>query len=323
MGSQKEALRTGFTFSHILTTLRQCEVGAIYVGEPVARQEWQIFLSLVLSFASRDEPNKLSELQQSLTNGGVVHITVEGVMESDIGDEEEAKEVAKRTYQQSVAVTKEVVNSVRMGRTASVKKVKRAVQNIVDQVLQNEVSLVGLTTLRDYDEYTFTHSVNVCIFSVSVGKRLGLSKIQLYDLGLTALLHDVGKTKIDTELLTAPRKLTNEEFEEIKSHTTTGYKVLRKCRFGEKSIPLSALDHHEKLDGSGYPSGKTRISKAAQIIGVIDCYEALTNNDRPYRSAMGAFETLSQVIGEESKKGKYDVEIYQNFVKSLGSIVSH
>src|SRR6185436_9544580 len=82
---------------------------------------------------------------------------------------QEAREVAKRTYAQGVAVTKEVVNIIRLGRTSSVKKVKRAVQMIVNQVLTNETSIMGLTTLRDYDEYTFTHSVNVCIFAVALG----------------------------------------------------------------------------------------------------------------------------------------------------------
>ena len=83
--------------------------------------------------------------------------------------------MAKRTYSQGVAVTKDVVNGVRLGRAASLKKVKRVVQGIVDQVLNNETSLMGLTTLRDYDEYSFTHSVNVCIFSIALGRKIGLT----------------------------------------------------------------------------------------------------------------------------------------------------
>src|SRR5204863_1588131 len=114
---------------------------------------------------------------------------------------ERQKEAAKRTYARSVAVTKEVINSIRIGRTANVKKVKRAVQAIVDQVLNNEASLVGLTTLRDYDEYTFTHSVNVCIFSVALGRKLSFTKLQLYDLGIAALFHDVGKSRVPLEVL--------------------------------------------------------------------------------------------------------------------------
>ena len=139
-------------------------------------------------------------------------------------------------------------------------------------------------------------------------------------LGLCALLHDVGKTKINPDILTAPRKLAPEEFEEIKSHTTIGYNILRKCKFEDKSISLSALEHHEKLDGSGYPANKSRICMQAQLIGIIDCYEALTNDDRPYRRAMGAFDTLNQFIGKDEKDGKYNKELFVQFVKSLGNV---
>ncbi|MBI2614469.1 MAG: hypothetical protein HYW52_02075, partial [Gemmatimonadetes bacterium] len=178
------------SFGHVLGTLRQCGIGTMRVDSDVERREWQVFVSLLLNFATREaNPNKLYELQQRMVQGNVAHIVIEPPLESDedLDDQERAKEVAKKTYERSVAVTKEVVSSVRMGRSASVKKVKRAVQSIVDQVLSNEASLVGLTTLRDYDEYTFTHSVNVCIFAVTIGRRLGLSKLQLFDLGMAAL----------------------------------------------------------------------------------------------------------------------------------------
>jgi HD-GYP domain-containing protein (c-di-GMP phosphodiesterase class II) len=107
-------------------------------------------------------------------------------------DREHAKERAKRTYTQGVAATRELMASVRIGGSPNIKKIKRVVQGIVDQILSEETSLIGLTTIRDYDEYTFTHSVNVCIFAVALGKRLGLGKLQLYDLGMAALFHDIG-----------------------------------------------------------------------------------------------------------------------------------
>ncbi len=102
------------------------------------------------------------------------------------------------------------------------KKVKRAVQLIVDQVLNNETSLVGLTTIRDYDEYTFTHSVNVCIFSVALGKKLGLRKLQLYDLGMTALLHDVGKARVPLEILNKTTGLDEQEWRVMQAHPWLG-----------------------------------------------------------------------------------------------------
>ena len=104
------------------------------------------------------------------------------------------------------------MTSVRMGASPNIKKIKRVVQGIVDQILNEETSLIGLTTIRDYDEYTFTHSVNVCIFSVALGKRLGLTKLQLYDLGMAALFHDIGKSRVPQALLNKTGGLTDDEW---------------------------------------------------------------------------------------------------------------
>ena len=99
-----------------------------------------------------------------------------------------------------------------MGQTPNIKKIKRVVQTIVDQILNEETSLVGLTTIRDYDEYTFTHSVNVCIFSVALGRRLGLTRLQLFDLGLAALFHDIGKSRVPLGVLNKSENLTDEDW---------------------------------------------------------------------------------------------------------------
>ena len=137
-------------------------------------------------------------------------------------DREKSKEVAKRTYAQSVAVTQDLMTSVRMGGRPNIKKIKRVVQGIVDQILNEETSLIGLTTIRDYDEYTFTHSVNVCIFSVALGKRLGLGKVQLYDLGMAALFHDIGKSRVPAEILNKSGGLTDDEWRLIAAHPWLG-----------------------------------------------------------------------------------------------------
>jgi putative nucleotidyltransferase with HDIG domain len=172
-----------------------------------------------------------------------------------------------------------------------------------------------------YTDYsTILHSINVMAFAIGFASHMKYSRSKVKTLGLCALLHDVGKTKVNQEILTAPRRLTDEEFEEMKSHTTTGYKILSECNFSNKDISLVALEHHEKLDGSGYPKNKTKISEPAQIIGIIDCYEALTNDCRPYRSAMGAFDTLYEIIGKDVKAGKFNQEIYCEFVRSLGGV---
>jgi HD-GYP domain-containing protein (c-di-GMP phosphodiesterase class II) len=220
-----------------------------------------------------------------------MHVVVEPPIESeeDMEDQEHAKEVAKKTYERSVAVTKEVVSSVRMGRSASVKKVKRAVQSIVDQVLSNEASLVGLTTLRDYDEYTFTHSVNVCIFSVAIGRRLGLSKLQLYDLGMAALLHDVGKSRVPLDVLNKTGALSEEEWRIMQAHPWLGVLTLFGLR-GYGEIPyrgmIVAYEHHMKTDLSGYPKSirARQLSVFSKIVAVADGFDAATTR-RAYQTA--------------------------------------
>ena len=205
-------------------------------------------------------------------------------------------------------------------RSGSLEGVSETVNILVSDYSKESDVVKNLIDMSYKDYSTILHSINVMAFVLGFASYIGFSRAESKVLGLGALLHDVGTTKIDQEILIAPRKLTNEEFEEMKSHTTIGYNILSKCKFKDRDIALSALEHHEKLDGSGYPNNKTKISRTAQIIGVIDCYEALTNDDRPYRNAMGTFDTLNNIIGEDVKKGKFSKEIYFQFVRSLGGV---
>ena len=129
-------------------------------------------------------------------------------------------------------------------------------------------------------------------------------------------MHDVGKEKINDDILTAPRRLADEEFKEMQSHTNMGFQILSKCKFANPDIKSTALQHHERIDGSGYPNGFRRISRIAQIVGLIDCYEALTNDDRPYRNALDSFKALT-ILKDEIKAGKFKRKIFEKFAYSL------
>ncbi|MBN2207702.1 MAG: HD domain-containing protein, partial [Candidatus Coatesbacteria bacterium] len=135
-------------------------------------------------------------------------------------------------------------------------------------------------------------------------------------LGLAALLHDVGKTKIDQSIVRANRKLTDDEFAEIKKHPTMGYDILRECDFTQNVVFQGAHEHHEKLNGSGYPRGIRDVSAAGQIIGIVDSYEAITNDDRPYRSAMDPIKALA-LIKDEVEAGRIDRGLFERFARSL------
>jgi len=242
------------SFSHILSVFRQCGVGAVRVAEGVDRRQLAVFVSLLLSFAATEAtPGKIYDLGQKMIEGGITRILLEPPVETEenLEESERQKEAAKRTYTQGVAVTREVVNSIRMGRTANVKRVKRAVQAIVDQVLNNESSLMGLTTIRDYDEYTFTHSVNVCIFSIALGRKLGLTKLQLYDLGMAALFHDVGKARVPLEVLNKEGGLTEEEWRIMQAHPWLGVLTL----FG-RTLEQLRIRHVRTQVNSPWTNGK-------------------------------------------------------------------
>ncbi len=170
--------------------------------------------------------------------------------------------------------------------------------------------------ISDKDYTTALHSVNVMALAIRYAISQRFNKIQTKLLGLCALLHDVGKTKTDQEILKAPRKLSDEEFAKIKSHPTQGYNLLKRCKFSNPEVKLTALQHHEKLDGSGYPSGLTQLSDFSRIISILDCFEALTNDERPYRDSMIPFKALD-LIQKDVIAGKLDKEIFAKFIYSL------
>ena len=287
------------SFGHVLTTFTQCGIGVLRVSPAVDRREWQVFISELLRFSARgDDANSVLQLRQRLGLGGVEHIVVEPPPEGEgeQPDEERRKQGAKRTYERSLAVTKDLIGSTRMGRVGNVRKVKRAVQNIIDQVLSNEVTLVGMTNLRDYDDYTFTHSLNVCIFSLAIAKRLGFTRRQLFELGMAALCHDIGKGRLPLETLNKPGKHTPEERRAMQSHTYRGALSLFELReYGE--IPyrsmIAAYEHHMKIDLTGYPKSvrERNMSLFSRIVAMADVFDAATS-DRVYQKKMTPDEVL-------------------------------
>ncbi len=318
------ALENYASFSHVLQVMRTCGVGAIRLDANVDRRQLQILVSLLLAHSTGEtSPDTIHEIAGKLSEASASHITVEPPFETDesVADTERAKEAAKRTYARSVAVTKEVINSLRMGRTANVKRVKRAVQAIVDQVLNNESSLLGLTTLRDYDEYTFVHSVNVCIFSVALGRKLGLTKLQLYDLGITALFHDVGKSRVPLEVLNKEGGLTEEEWRILQAHPWLGVLTLFGLR-GYGEIPYRGMvvcyEHHMKTDLTGYPKAirPRSLSIFSKIVAVADGFDAATSR-RVYQTVPIQPDQVLKEMWENPRRG-YDRVVVKAFINLIG-----
>ena len=201
-------------------------------------------------------------------------------------------------------------------RSGSLEALSETVDILVTEYTSESDVIKYILDVSVKDYTTVLHSVNVMALVLGYAGYMNYPLDKKRILGLSALLHDVGKTKINTELLTAPRKLTDEEFLEIQRHTTMGYSILNNCKFRNKEIKFAALQHHEKLDGSGYPDRLTQISEVAKIIGFIDCYEALTNDDRPYRSAMDPLKAL-ELMKYDVEAGKFEKRLFEKFAYSL------
>ncbi len=212
-----------------------------------------------------------------------------------------------------IAIVEETYDEPRSG---SIEGLSETVNLLVSD-LANETDVIRNLLFVSHKDYTTVlHSINVMALVIGYASNENYSLAEKKKMGLAALLHDVGKAKIATEILSAPRKLTNDEFKKMKSHTIVGHRILSSCKFASPEIKLSALQHHEKIDGNGYPRGINRISKVAQIVGLVDCYEALTSDDRPYRNALDPFKALT-IIKDDVVAGKYSRKIFEKFCYSL------
>jgi len=201
--------------------------------------------------------------------------------------------------------------------SGSIEGMKETVGILVSEFTKDFNVVKSLLDLAAKDYTTVLHSVNVMALALGYARYVNYDQGQKRILGLAALLHDVGKVRIKTEVLQAPRQLTNDEFREVQQHTLKGYNILDKCKFSNPEIKMTALQHHEKLDGTGYPLQTFKITEFAQIVSIIDCYEALTNDDRLYRKSMTPLNALEIIQSEIVDTGKFSKEIFKNFARLL------
>jgi len=195
-------------------------------------------------------------------------------------------------------------------------KIKKTVTDIVDNLLVNKDIVVNLTDIRTVDDYTFSHSVNVCVLCLLTAISLNYPKKDLELLGVGALLHDIGKVRVSNAILNKPAVLTSKEFEEIKRHSLLGYEILKVQRDISHLSALVAYQHHEKYNGSGYPNGLTAngIHEFSRIVGMVDVYDALTA-DRVYRKAYQPYEAFEMLAG--SGNYLFDYGLIQAFLSNV------
>ncbi|MFH1262293.1 MAG: HD-GYP domain-containing protein [Pseudomonadota bacterium] len=231
------------------------------------------------------------------------------------------KRTALRNYVKAVDVVKDCAGKIGSNQTFETRRAKRVVYNLVDVCLKEGFAFMGLSNIKNYDDYTFNHSVNVCIIAVQFGKNLGLTKNQLGELGVAALFHDYGKLAIPREILNKPGKFDDAEWEVMKSHPIQAVKTLLDQQKGFQEADfkkmIAAFEHHRSYDCTGYP--QTGINKPmnfySKVVAIADAYDAMTTH-RVYQRAMLPTIALRTLI--DNAGTKFDPLLVKAFVNTVG-----
>lgn len=188
--------------------------------------------------------------------------------------------------------------------------------HLMRTITENNAIAVDIDALKVSDEYTFKHSVDVAAMAMIIAKKYGLSDREIYEIGVAGLLHDIGKSKIPPEILNKPGRLTDDEFAIMKQHSLIGYKILKDKADISEAVRLGVLQHHEKINGSGYPMGVAsgKISIYARILAVADIYDALVT-ERPYKKGFSKRDAVEMIM---SMTAELDFDAMKSF---LGSVI--
>lgn len=192
---------------------------------------------------------------------------------------------------------------------------KSIADDLMKAINDNDALAVDIGTLKVSDEYTFKHSVDVATMAMIIAKKKKMSKQEIYDIGIAGLLHDIGKSKIPNEILNKPGKLTDEEFEVMKQHTVQGYNILKDKSMLSDNIKLGVLQHHEKINGRGYPFGleASQITTFAKIMSVVDIYDALVT-ERPYKPGFSPRDAVEMIM---AMTAELDMDALKGFLRSV------
>ncbi|MDR3134931.1 MAG: HD-GYP domain-containing protein [Deltaproteobacteria bacterium] len=225
---------------------------------------------------------------------------------------------AAKAYSKALDTSKALVAACRMNKRIEVSEVQEDVDELVESVSRNRDALTALIKLRHFDDYTYTHSLNVSVLSISAGKSLGLTNEELKILGLGTMFHDLGKLRIPDNILNKPGKLTDEEFAIMRNHSALSAEIIQEQNLNvNEQVIMVARSHHERIDGSGYPDHLQgeQIPPLATICGLSDVYDALTS-DRVYHKGMLPHDALKFIY---SLRGThFQPDWVDRFVQSVG-----
>ena len=314
-------------YHSLMTEFERRSLGGVRLLHGVSGAELERFIQL---FIAAEDPMLAERFSEAIAEASIEHIMPVPASElenpdlKDLDDPlEKASERrrAKRVFWRAVLGTKKVLLRAKQNGRPDLRHAKRLVQPLVDSVMKHEYSIVGLTALKDHDEYTYAHCVNVAILSVSMGQVLGLSRQTLADLGVAALLHDIGKVSVPGEVLRKPTALTPDEWQMMRRHPIEGTKMLTRMP-GLSALTLDSmrvcLEHHMNFDRTGYPDVEMEWGQAtlSRIVALSDCFDAITAHRAYHRRPRTSFEALQYLLGPT--RIQFDPAVLWALVRTLG-----
>ncbi len=306
-----------FNFNYLAREFRKIELGKINFIDKLVLEDAKTFIYSIVETDFMHESfralsNRLSELAA---------IDVEKLKEIITDEEVDVRKMVKKTYFNAVHYVKGVFSKINKGESVEVKRAKRVVSAVVNAITEHEQILMGMTALKDYDEYTYFHSANVSILSVALGRRMGMSRNMLTELGIAALFHDIGKIDVPNEVLNKPSNLLEAEWKTMQKHPIWGVKSLLKMRsIDDLTIRSSmvAFEHHMNLNHSGYPRLKKQydLDFFSRIVSIADRYDAMTSSRVYSRISMPLDKALGIMM--EKTGDEIDPLLFKFFINMVG-----
>lgn len=318
-------MKVHFTFSNynlfrfISSEFQKRKMSHLKFSTGVTEEEVKQFV-ILWSKKKEESETPFEDFLAELKENGVEHIGVEKMASSD--ESEHNEKYAAKVFFLGITHLKETFEKFSRNEKIPLNITRRLMQSMFNHSVENEAFVYGLTNIKNFDEYTLNHSVNVCFLSIALGRHLGLDKNELVDLGMSAFFHDFGKTEIPKEILLKPGRLDEKEREIIEKHPHLGAQKLAQLQ--EVSyLPLRAvnvaMEHHVKEDLSGYPRYKSKknVNLFSKIVKICDFFDALTT-ERPYRKkAFSRDEVLMMMM--EKRGTEFDPILLKVFINMMGS----
>ncbi len=296
------------TMGELIRRVQQAGIERIVIDRGVQDDEIMRLVEAVSRSESGDQTATLSHLPHIR----VGRLQVEEQTEAGVGD----IATFRRLYDDAVKVAETLWESTGVEGIPDADAARGMVDSLAQAVAQNRTALLALTALKNYDNYTFTHMVNVSILTMGQARGVGIDGPLLREFGLAALMHDIGKVKTPNEILNKPDKLTEHEYEILKKHTVDGAQILRKTPEMPTLAPVVAFEHHLRADGTGYPSAqRAQLNLGTSLCGIADVYDAM-RSQRVYQPAFPTDRILAVLQRNDGKQ--FDQHLVRRFVQLVG-----